>query len=533
MGVILMDNPPLSAMDEPQETRELRAQLASAREELRKCREECAHFQAVASLLDHVRNAVIATDVSGRVTYWNRFAETLFQWTAEEALGRCVLELTVPEADKEAGREILEHLGKTENWQGEFQVRRKDGSVFLAHATDAALRNHKGEVIGFVGVSEDITQRAREQAELRSQKEILQTIFDQVPVMIVFSDEQGRIKMANRQFERILGYSLEEVRGRNMIAEMCPEPELWQVVFEFLRNPTRKWQEFPARSKSGEILQTSWGSAMLEDGTSVAIGLDVSIQKRTEKEREELLRKITASQEMLETLSRRLLDAQETERRNLARELHDEVGPILTMVHLNIESLRKRVDPALWPRLNESVDVVNRAIEQIRNLSFDLRPASLDLLGLEAALRTYLKRQSARAGIDLDFQSTLGEKRLPAVVETVCFRVVQEAMNNVIRHSRASRCQVNLSLDDSQVRVRVHDDGIGFDVASAKERGLQGEGFGLLGMFERVQLFGGQISIESVKGQGTTLEATFPIDGASKLPKEGPSQSKGRADNKR
>jgi signal transduction histidine kinase len=224
-----------------------------------------------------------------------------------------------------------------------------------------------------------------------------------------------------------------------------------------------------------------------------------------------LHREVVQSRQLLEVLSRRLLEAQETERRHLAHELHDEIGQVLTAVNLNLESLRARVDRRAWPRLDESVEVVNRAIEQVRDLSLDLRPAALDLLGLESALRSHVTRQAARGGLALEFVSTLAGRRPPPALETVCFRVVQEALTNVLRHARASHCRVRLAMTDDTLDVSVTDDGVGFDVAAARERALRGEGYGLLSMLERVQLVAGRIRIDAAPGRGTTIEVRFPI----------------------
>jgi two-component system sensor histidine kinase UhpB len=212
-------------------------------------------------------------------------------------------------------------------------------------------------------------------------------------------------------------------------------------------------------------------------------------------------------------LSRRLIEAQEEERAHLARELHDEIGAVLTTVNLTLEGVRTRVGTDAAERLDESRRVVDRAIEQVRSLSLDLRPASLDLLGLEPALRAYLARQAAHAGLALAFTSSLGAERLPPALETVCFRVVQEAATNVLRHARANRLEVDLSRTGGEVRVTIRDDGAGFDMAAARERVLRGEGFGLVGMRERVQLCGGRIDVRSAIGGGTTIEVHVPVAG--------------------
>lgn len=379
--------------------------------------------------------------------------------------------------------------------------------------TKAPFRGPDGEALGVIGIARDITERKAAEEELRRQKEILQTIFDHIPVMLNFVDPSGRVQFINREWERVFGWSREETRTLDILTETYPDVRDRQRVAEYMRDPPPGWTDFRTRVRDGQVLDTSWAMVVLSDGTRIGIGLDVTDRKRAEAERERLHREVAAGRAELEALSRRLIEAQEAERGHLARELHDEIGQVLTTVNLTLEAVRARAGPAAADRLDESRRVVDRAIEQLRSLSLDLRPASLDLLGLEPALRAYLARQAAHAGLALVFTSSLGGDRLPPTLETVCFRIVQEAATNVVRHARATRLAVDLSRADGEVRVAVRDDGVGFDVAAARERALRGEGFGLAGMLERVQLFGGRIDVESVVGRGTSVVVHFLVDG--------------------
>jgi two-component system sensor histidine kinase UhpB len=298
-----------------------------------------------------------------------------------------------------------------------------------------------------------------------------------------------------------------------MPAELYPDPDERRRVLEFIRNPPPGWADFSTRTRDGRVIDTSWATVVLSDGTIIGIGQDVTDRRRAEAERERLNRAVADSRAELEVLSRRLIEAQEEERAHLARELHDEIGPVLTTVNLTLEAVRARGGAAVAERIAESSRVVDRAIEQVRSLSLDLRPASLDLLGLEPALRAYLVRQAAYAGLALNFTSSLGEERLPPTLETVCFRVVQEATTNVLRHARASRLEVDLHRTGAEVRLTIRDDGAGFEMSAARERVLRGEGFGLVGMRERVQLFGGRMEVESAVGGGTTIRVHLPVAG--------------------
>lgn len=217
----------------------------------------------------------------------------------------------------------------------------------------------------------------------------------------------------------------------------------------------------------------------------------------------------------LRVLSRKLMEIQEAERRHLARELHDELGQLLTMISVNMKSVRSKIDPGLGSLLDDGIAIVDRAVDRVRNLSLDLRPSILDDFGLEAALRWYTSRLAERTGLNVTFiVDSSGSAELPAEVRTACFRVAQEALTNVVRHAQAHTARVELHQQETQVDLSIIDDGIGFDVARARKRAALGSSFGLLGMQERVQLLGGQIEFLSQPGAGTTIHVRLPVPDA-------------------
>jgi len=216
------------------------------------------------------------------------------------------------------------------------------------------------------------------------------------------------------------------------------------------------------------------------------------------------------AEEALQILSRQLLEAQENERRHLARELHDEIGQALTAVKINLQAAQ-RTPEALVSYLEDSISIVDRTVQQVRTLSLDLRPALLDDLGLIVALRWYVDRQAQRSGFAAQFVADLLETRPRPDIETACFRVAQEALTNVARHARAQQVRVELRQRDTELHLLIRDDGKGFDVRTAQERAAQGASMGLLGMQERVWLVGGQIAIESAPAGGTEIRVRFPL----------------------
>jgi len=228
-------------------------------------------------------------------------------------------------------------------------------------------------------------------------------------------------------------------------------------------------------------------------------------RKLAEKKREEYSRK-------LQVLSRRLVEAQETERRHLARELHDEIGQALTVAQLNLQALLQSPGTeALLPRLKESLEVVERVLEQVHDISLNLRPSILDDLGLEPALRWLTERQAALVGLEAKFHADALEQRLDPVIETECFRVAQGALTNVLRHAQAQAVSVELRKENGQLHLRVRDDGIGFDVAALREKAVLGASLGLLSMEERAALAGGGLEFTSVPKLGTEVHAWFPL----------------------
>ena len=218
---------------------------------------------------------------------------------------------------------------------------------------------------------------------------------------------------------------------------------------------------------------------------------------------------LRASQERYRSLSRRLLEQQEHERGALARELHDQLGQSLVAILLNLKAIEGELSPASRERVPESMQIIEKMIEQVQTLAFELRPSMLDQFGLVLALRNLVTRHGELAGVRASFTATPTDARAPVEIETACFRIVQEALSNVARHARARHVEVTLTAQDGALEVTVSDDGVGFNVERLRT------GLGLVGMGERAELAGGRLDIESAPGAGTTLRARFPLGRAT------------------
>ncbi len=234
------------------------------------------------------------------------------------------------------------------------------------------------------------------------------------------------------------------------------------------------------------------------------------VKERTKRRQAESKRRQYSRK--LERLSRRLVTAQETERRNIARELHDEIGQALTVMQLNLQALLQSPHAeALTRRLNETLKLAERLLEQVQGISLDLRPSMLDDLGLKPALTWLTGRQAELARLKGEARVADLPHRLDPVIETECFRVAQEALTNVVRHARAHAVSVELRPESGKLHLRVRDDGAGFNVAAVREKAVRGESLGLLSMEERAALAGGGLEFTSNPRQGTEVHAWFPL----------------------
>ncbi len=237
---------------------------------------------------------------------------------------------------------------------------------------------------------------------------------------------------------------------------------------------------------------------------SIAI-IDISPLVQLENE-------IRNSRMQLKNLTLRVIDRQESERKHIARELHDEIGQVLTAVKINLLSVKPHLDhPPSATKLANSLTIVDDLAGQVRNLSRLLRPPQLDALGLLPALSAYLENRIRSAGLIVNLNCDPNLMRLQPDMETNCFRMVQEAMTNVLRHANATTVSIELRCFERDLLINIKDDGVGFDVTEMIARTARGECLGLFGIEERAELMGGKITFFSGANEGTNIEIRLPL----------------------
>ncbi len=398
----------------------------------------------------------------------------------------------------------LDCTKRRQDHEFEYRMIAADGRVVWLHDI-VSVKIEPGGAVYLSGIMLDITKRKRAEEELRQKSEILQKIFDHIPVMVTFRGEDGHIKLVNREWERIFGWTLSELQERNgdILNDVYPDPINRRRAQDIIAAADLQWRTFKAKVRDGRIIDSSWAVARLSDGTSVSIGQDISERTRAEEERRRLLQ--------------RLITAQEDERRHLSRELHDNLGQYLSALLLGLESLARLQDlpPAAVKKLSYLIETTKQFELDVHSLALELRPTTLDDLGLEASLsgfaREWARRHDQRIKVVFNSSGFANpEKRLPFDIEVAIYRVVQEALTNASRHSNAQIVSIILERDDTQVRVTIEDDGVGFDVEKMMSSPVENRRLGLLSMQERVQMVGGEFKIDS--GAGTTIVVTIPLD---------------------
>ncbi len=465
----------------------------------------------IAAILDAaVDLLVVVLDREGRVVHFNRVAQQRSGYTFEEVRGRRIWEfLLAPEgvaAFKQTFHKIADALREP---QESLWVTRQGRQLLISWS--ASVVRSEGDMESVILTGVDRTDRQEAQQRVRESEATIRALLETATEAILAIDREGRILLANAAAEKMYGYSRNQMIGRafeslvpaRLRGENSLRRKAWfdkpshrpMEVGSDLMGLRRDGTEFPEEITLS-LVETQEGPL------GVCFVSDITERKKAE---EVLLQ----YQGQLRRLTGNLFTVQESGNRDLARELHDGFSQQLAALGMEVSALLKSAPRSgpLAHQLKQLAAKIRALANDIHRASRQLHPAILDELGLEAALREESEGFSKQTGISVQFHADNAPETLSTEVSLCLYRVAQEALRNVHKHSGASSVDLSLEGNSEGVAVRVSDNGRGFDLETGRKKG----GLGLISMEERCRLVGGKLSIRSARGEGTTVEVTVPL----------------------
>jgi PAS domain S-box-containing protein len=504
------------------------------------------------------QDAIVMMDDQGNISYWNPAAERIFGYSPEEVIGKELHLLLGPQRYHQAYKKGFETFRETGRGAAvgktlELSAIRRDGTEFPIELSVTGLQI-KGKRHA-TGIIRDITERKQAEEALKKahdelerrveertaelaaknkqleleiaqhmrteealkrserEKEAILYALDATSESIAYQDTDMKVLWANAAAGESVGEPSEHLVGRYCyeVWHQRSEPCVGCPVVETLTTGQpreieitypdgRIWlhRGYAVRDKEGDVLGV------------VATMLDITGRKHAE----EALRK---SEKQLRMLSAQLLAAQEKERERVANELHDSVGQALTAIKFRVENTLGQLDKTTAKGVIESLEtvvpVVQYATEEVRRIAMGLRPSTLDDLGLLATIAWFCREfQGIYSMIRIEKDIDIEEPEVPEHLKTDIYRILQESLNNVAKHSNADRVRLSLRKADSTIELVIEDNGLGFDLEGTLPSEISGKGLGLSSMRERSEISGGFFAIESTRGRGTTVRAAWPVN---------------------
>ena len=494
----------------------------SPEERLRACEER------LKAIVQHTPNVSIqgyAPD--GRILFWNKSSERVFGWREEEAVGKRLEELIFTREEGAAFAAMIREIQETKQAAGpiEFRFDRRNGEEGWCLSTVFEIPGDKGEP-NFICMDVDITERKAAENALRASEELFSKAFSACPDVMSISDlDTGRYLEVNEHHQKLFGFARHEVIGRSPEElGLLVDPTDHQKFVQELRAHGRvRNYEVVAQNRHGKRLIVLISAELVHLSGRVCV-LRVTKDITERKAAEEILRQAQADALLArQEFTQRLISAQEQERKRLASDLHDSLGQDLSLIKNRLHLALKEDDlpQSVIHHLEALTKQVGDTLNEVRNLAHHLRPLPIEEFGLTDSLENLVQEVAAASTISFESRLEKIDDLFPGEQATMVYRIVQEALNNLVKHSYATSATVTIERDLRCARIRIQDNGRGFDRATVIGPRKVRTGIGLTSIDERVTMLGGTLDIRSGPGQGTVLEIGIPLsEAAGVLPAE-------------
>jgi len=482
----------------------------------------------LAAIVQCSDDAIIAKDLNGIITHWNSSAERIFGYKEQEALGKPIALIIPPELQAEEVR-ILNQLRAGERIEHFETVRvAKGGKRVLVSLTISPVKDSSGKIVGASKIARDVTRIKEVEQALRDSEQRMRFCMEAANIGTWDWDiASGNVRWSENM-ERIHGQQPGSFGGtiEAFLEGVHPEDrqQVQQAVQQALEGDGKYHVEYRQVKADGEFSWMEASGQVIYDSSNhpksmMGVCRDITERKGAEQALREVHEELDArvkertseldhAQERLRMLSARLLQMQDDERRRIARELHDTAGQILVALNLNlvpVEEELNRSNSGLGRKITESLRLIEELSRDLRTMSHLLHPPLLDEAGLLSAVRWYVEGFAERSKIEVDLHLDPGVGRLPAELETAVFRIVQECLTNIHRHSGSSSASIFITRDTQNVTIEIRDQGKGMAMPIRA-------GVGIQGMRERVRQLGGHLEIGFGNGRGTRVIATVPAN---------------------
>lgn len=453
------------------------------------------------SFFQQSKDAIYVITGDGVVVDFNRAALEMFGFTESETFGVRVRDMYADPEQWDVFRREIESKGFVKD--REVRMRRKDGTEIICLNTASLWKDRDGYVLGYQGIIRDITEHKLLDEALARSEQLYRSLIESTGSVVVRVDREGkRTFVAGRILDAYKTRQGELLGGTfgDLIVDPLDRKRAQELLEETFRTG-KPVHGFVASQRIGnEIRYVSSNWEPIRDAQGNVVEVQATSVDVTD---------LMKAQQELQALTRRLVEVQEEERRQVAREMHDQIGQLLTGLKLSLRRAARALGGDAIAELGESERQVDEILERVRDLSRQLRPSMLDDLGLLPALTWHIDRFKTQTGISVSLKHTGLDRPLPPAVALAAYRIVQEGLTNVARHSGAREATVEVGADGDVLNILVEDSGVGFDLEAVLARGPAN---GLAGMRERAAALRGRVQVRSAPGAGTKLSATLPLE---------------------